>query len=195
MVDWLYSLDVALFLFLNRSLATPLGDMLWPLITDYDKQFFMRIALVVVWLWLLVKGGTRGRTAALLLVPLLFISDQLSSTVIKPLVGRVRPCHALPLDQMHLLVGCGGLSFPSSHAVNNFGVATMFSLYYPKARAALYAWASLVALSRVFVGVHYPSDVVGGAIIGTFVGWCVVVVWQQLALRFFPSLVIARREA
>lgn len=195
MLDWLSSIDVTIFLFLNRTLATPLGDVLWPIITDYDKQVLVRIALVAAWLWLLVKGGIRGRTVALLLVPLLFISDQLSSTVIKSLVGRVRPCHALPLDQIHLLVGCGGLSFPSSHAVNNFGVATMFSLYYPKARAALYGWASLVALSRIFVGVHYPSDVVGGAIIGTCVGWCVVVMWQQLTHRFFPSLVLVRREA
>jgi undecaprenyl-diphosphatase len=194
-IDWLYSLDLALYFFLNRTLATPLGDTLWPLITDYDKQLPVRIVLLAVWLWLLIRGGKRGRTAALLLVPLLVISDQLSSSVIKSFVGRMRPCHALPLDQIHLLVGCGGLSFPSSHAVNNFGVATMFSLYYPKARAWLYAWASLVAISRVFVGVHYPSDVLGGAVIGMCVGWLVVWGWQTVANKFLPSVAVERGRA
>lgn len=195
MIEWLYAVDLSIFLFLNRTLATPLGDVLWPLITDYDKQLPVRILLLAVWLWLLVKGGRRGRTAALMLIPLLVITDQLSSTFIKSLVGRIRPCHALPLDQIHLLVGCGGLSFPSSHAVNNFGVATMFSVYYPKARAALYAWASLVAISRVFVGVHYPSDVLAGAIIGTCVAWLVVTGWDKLTRRFMPQLAVKERPS
>lgn len=195
MIEWLYAVDLSIFLFLNRTLATPLGDVLWPLITDYDKQLPVRILLLAVWLWLLVKGGRRGRTAALMLIPLLVITDQLSSTFIKSLVGRIRPCHALPLDQIHLLVGCGGLSFPSSHAVNNFGVATMFSVYYPKARAALYAWASLVAISRVFVGVHYPSDVLAGAIIGTCVAWLVVTGWDKLTRRFMPQLAVKGRPS
>ncbi len=195
MIDWLYSLDATIFFFFNKTLATSLGDTLWPLITDYDKQLPVRVVLLGVWLWLLVKGGKRGRTAALMLIPLLVISDQVSSTFIKSLFARIRPCHALPLDQIHLLVGCGsGFSFPSSHAVNNFGVATMFSLYYPRARAWLYAGASLVAISRVFVGVHYPADVLGGAIVGTCVGWCVVWGWRTLTHKVFPSMVVERGE-
>lgn len=193
MIEWLYSADVAIYLFLNRTLATSAGDMLWPLITDYDKQWPMRFVLIGIWLWLMIKGGKRGRTAALLLIPLIVISDQVSSSLIKSLVGRVRPCHVLPLDQIHLLVGCGsGLSFPSSHAVNNFGVATMFSLYYPRARAWLFAAASLVAISRVFVGVHYPSDVLGGAVIGMCVAWSVVTGWQAVARRYLPVLYVQR---
>lgn len=196
MIDWLYSLDVAIYLFLNGTLATSLGDVLWPLITDYDKQWPMRVVLLGVWFWLMIKGGKRGRTAALLVIPLLVFSDQLSSNVIKSLVGRVRPCHALPLDEIHLLVGCGsGLSFPSSHAVNNFGVATLFSLYYPKARTWLYAWASVVAISRVFVGVHYPSDVLGGTVIGMCVGWLVVWGWQTIVRKMLPSLAVERSQA
>jgi undecaprenyl-diphosphatase len=190
MIDWLYSIDVALYHFLNSTLASPAGDVFWPYVTDYDKQWFVRVILGGVALLLLTKGGKRGRTAALLLIPLIVITDQLSSTLIKSLVGRVRPCHAFDASQMHLLVGCGGLSFPSSHAVNNFGVATMFSRFYPKARWGLYAFASLIALSRVFVGVHYPSDVIGGAIIGTCVALLLFWAWSSLAKRFFPRLVV-----
>lgn len=192
MIDWLYSVDVSVFHFINQTLATSVGDVAWPIITDYDKQLPIRIVLLGTWLALMIKGGTRGRTAALLVVPLLVFSDELSSTFIKSLVGRVRPCHAFTPEQIHLLVGCGGLSFPSSHAVNNFGVATMFSHYYPKARASLYAFASLIAISRVFVGVHYPSDVVGGAIIGTIVALGGVSLWNSISGRFFPSLVVER---
>jgi undecaprenyl-diphosphatase len=189
-IEWLSAVDVAIFRFLNVALANSFGDLFWPYVTDYDKQWPIRIMLLCVWFLLLLKGGKRGRTAALLLIPLLVISDQFSSHLIKQLVGRVRPCHVFTGEQIHLLVGCGGLSFPSSHAVNNFGVATMFSHYYPKARIGLYAFASLIAISRVFVGVHYPSDVVGGAMIGTGVALLVVLVWRRLAQKFFPSLMV-----
>ncbi|MBX2993023.1 MAG: phosphatase PAP2 family protein [Bacteroidetes bacterium] len=192
MIDWLYSIDVAAFHFFNGTLATSVGDVFWPYLTDYDKKWPIRILLIGVWLWLLIKGGKRGRTAALILIPLLFISDQFSSTFIKSLVGRVRPCHAFSAGEIHLLVGCGGLSFPSSHAVNNFGVATMFSWYYPKARTGLYIFASLVAISRVFVGVHYPSDVLGGAVIGTGVALFVVGGWQAVSEKLLPSIAVER---
>jgi len=195
MIDWLYSIDVAIFHLFNSTLASSVGDVFWPYITDYDKQLPIRIILLGVWLWLMIKGRKRERTAALLLIPLIFISDQMSSTLIKSFVGRLRPCHTFTPEQIHLLVGCGGLSFPSSHAVNNFAVATMFSHYYPKAKASLYAFASLIAISRVAVGVHYPSDVVGGAIVGTGVALFVVWAWSNLSQRFFPALVVERQSA
>lgn len=186
MIEFLYGVDKAVFLFINQTLSNPVGDVLWPLITDYDKLWPVRILLLGMWLWLMIRGGRRGRTAALLLIPLLVASDQFSSTFIKSLVGRVRPCEALPADQIHLLVGCGGLSFPSSHAVNNFAVATMFSHYYPRWKWWLFSWAGLVALSRPAVGVHYPSDILGGAMIGALVALVVISLWLAIEQRFFP---------
>ena len=186
MIEFLYGIDKAIFLFINQTLSNPVGDFLWPLITDYDKLWPARVILIGIWLWLMIRGGTRGRTAALMLIPLLVVSDQLSSTFIKSLVGRVRPCNTFSADQIHLLVGCGGLSFPSSHAVNNFSVATMFSHYYPKWKWAFFSWAGLVALSRPAVGVHYPSDVLGGAIIGTCVALAVIYSWTAVERRLFP---------
>jgi undecaprenyl-diphosphatase len=188
MIDWLYSIDLALFRFINITLANPVSDIVFPFITDYDKQLPIRVALVATWFWLMIRGGKRGRTAALLLIPLLLISDQLSSSIIKPLVGRLRPCQGFPPEEIHLLVGCGGLGFPSSHAVNNFGVATMFAMYFPKIKVWLYTCASLVALSRIVVGVHYPADIVGGALIGIAVALLVVNAWLFLSKKFFPQL-------
>jgi undecaprenyl-diphosphatase len=190
MIDFLYSIDKSLFLLINQTLSNPVGDFLWPLITDYDKTWVVRLILFAVWVWLMVKGGRRGRTAALLLVPIIFLSDTLSSSVIKSLIHRPRPCHEIDgmtvVQGVHMLVNCGpGKSFPSSHAVNNFAVAFLFSFFYRKWTWAFVAWASLVALSRPAVGVHYPSDILGGAIIGILVAAIVIWVWQAIEKRYF----------
>jgi undecaprenyl-diphosphatase len=194
-MDFLYGIDVALFHFFNQTLSCAVGNILWPLVTDYDKWLVVRIPLVGLWLWLLIKGGVRGRTVALMVIVVIVCSDQLSSSVIKSIVQRPRPCHiingATIVPDINLLVGCGGgKSFPSSHAVNNFAVATLFAWYYRRGKYWLYAWASLIAISRVFVGVHYPSDVVGGALIGTGVALAILATWSYMSRRWFPSLAV-----
>jgi undecaprenyl-diphosphatase len=192
MMDFLYTLDVAVFHFINGALSTAAGDMFWPVITDYDKILAVRIVLVAVWLWLMIKGGKRGRTAALLLVVVIVCSDQLSSFVVKPLVQRPRPCHLVDgmpaVADIHLLVGCGGgKSFPSSHAVNNFAMATVFAFYYRRWRYAFFSWAALIALSRVFVGVHYPSDILGGALVGGIVALAIISAWHTVTRRWLNA--------
>lgn len=186
MSEFLYTLDVAAFTFLNGTLSNPVGDFLWPYITDWDRFLAVRIVLLGTWLSLIAFGGKRGRIAAVLIVLVIAGADQLSSSVIKPLVQRPRPCHVVDgtmvVPQVHLLVHCGGgKSFPSSHAVNTFAVATAFAFFYGRWWWAFYGWAALVAFSRVAVGVHYPSDILGGALIGTGVGWCVLLLWMQAA--------------
>jgi undecaprenyl-diphosphatase len=195
MIEFLYSIDVAVFHFINVTLANPVGDFLWPLITDYDKILPVRILLLAVWILLIVRGGARGRTAALLLIPVIFCADKLSSSLIKEFVSRPRPCHEIggvPIVQgIHMLVDCGpGKSFPSSHAVNNFAFATLFSSYYRRWRWWFFGWAALVALSRPAVGVHYPSDIMGGAAIGVCVSLALIFLWTQAARRFFPRLAV-----
>ncbi|HTS00279.1 MAG TPA: phosphatase PAP2 family protein, partial [Bacteroidota bacterium] len=71
-----------------------------------------------------------------------------------------------------------------------FAVATLFSSYYRKWRWAFYAWASLVALSRPAVGVHYPSDILGGALIGVAVALAVVFSWNALCRRYLPRIAV-----
>ncbi len=193
MSDFLYSIDRAVFVFINQTMANRVGDVVWPLITNYDRFWAVRIVLLALWLWLLVKGGTRGRTAALLIIPVLFAADKFSSAVIKELVARPRPCHQIdgvPVIQgIHLLVDCGpGKSFPSSHAVNNFAVATVFAFYFRRWIWAFFGWASLVALSRPAVGVHYPSDILGGAAIGALVALLLIWAWIFVQRTFFPGL-------
>lgn len=173
MADFLYGIDVAVFTFVNRTLQNVVFDVLMPFVTDLNHNRPALVVVALLWVLLLVKGGRAGRIAALLLIPTIAVSDQLSSSLIKPLIDRARPCHEL-LD-VHLLVGCGaGRSFPSSHAVNQFAGAWVLAHYLPKPRWAFFSIAGLVAFSRVSVGVHYPSDVVGGGLIGVAVGYAMV---------------------
>jgi undecaprenyl-diphosphatase len=91
------------------------------------------------------------------------------------------------VPDIRLLVGCGGgYSFPSSHAVNNFGVATLLALYYRRAAPWVFGWAVLVALSRPAVGVHYPSDAAAGAAVGLALGYLLVLSWTSVQVRFLP---------
>lgn len=191
MIEFLYGVDKGLLLFINQTLSNPVGDILWPLITDYDKLLPVRVALAIVWLGLLIKGGRTGRTVALMLIPLIFVTDKLSSAFIKELVARARPCHeiggAAIVQGLHMLVDCGpGKSFPSSHAVNNFAIATLFSFYYRRWKWWFLGWAALVALSRPAVGVHYPSDILGGALIGIAVAAALLRLWQFIEVRWLP---------
>jgi undecaprenyl-diphosphatase len=172
MSDLLLWWDLALFHTVNSSLATPIGDWLWPLITHYDRFPAVRIALLAAWVLLMVKGGRPGRMAALVIIPVVVAADQLNSQVIKDLVGRPRPCHMIDgvrvMPEIRMLVDCGpGFAFMSSHAVNNAAAAAVFSHYFPRWAWAFVLWASLVGASRVFVGVHFPLDVVSGAVLGS----------------------------
>lgn len=182
MVDFLYSLDVALFYVVNHTLQNGIFDVLMPWVTDINKHWSGRITILVVWIFLLTRAGTAGRTAALLLIPSFLFSDQLNSSVLKFMFDRPRPCHVL--SDVRLLVPCGsGFSFPSSHAVNNFSAAVVLAAFLPRWRWAFFGWAVLISCSRVYVGVHYPSDVLGGATVGTACGFLLVMMYRYTEIH------------
>ncbi len=166
---WVH-LDTRLFILLNQKWTNPVFDWLMPVLTNLNNW---KIPILLVWLALLIWGGRKGRAAALLLLVTIAFSDQLSSFVLKPLVHRVRPCHVV--ETVRLLVGCSGsFSFPSSHATNSMAAARFFAGFYPRYRWYLYGLAGTIAYTRVYVGVHYPFDVLAGATLGFLVGWLVV---------------------
>jgi undecaprenyl-diphosphatase len=165
MLDALQHIDTVLFYFINHNLQNGFFDYCMPVLTDYVKQKAVLGFAIALVLWMLIRGKPNVRLAAILLILTILVSDQLNSFVIKNLFARLRPCHVLP--GVHLLVGCGsGYSFPSSHAVNNFAGAMVLAFCIPRWRWAFFGFAALIAFSRVYVGVHYPFDVLGGAAVG-----------------------------
>ncbi len=166
MLEQLATLDQTLFLFFNVQMANQVTDLLMPIVTsDWLLRVLYGLAVILM-LW---KGDRKLRWLVVMSALTLLFTDQLSAGILKPLIGRPRPCHIM--ESIHLLVPCGsGKSMPSSHAANAFGQALLFSLHYPKVRWHLLALATVIAVSRVFVGVHYPGDILGGMILGGLIG-------------------------
>jgi undecaprenyl-diphosphatase len=176
MLEFFYSLDVQVFYFLNHTISNRFLDRLFPFLTDVKNWYIAYIVLLGI---AFVKGGRLGKIAVFFMLILITVSDQLSSFVLKDLFARVRPCNALP--DVNILVGCtSSYSFPSSHAVNNFAAAMFFGKLFPKTKWVLFIGASIMALTRPYVGVHYPSDILGGALIGIAIGWIFAFIVQKL---------------
>ena len=163
MLGALLQIDTDIFFLVNHGMANAVFDWLMPLITNQRNWYPFFLAAFV---WLLGKGGNEGRTAAALIILVIVLSDQLSSGLLKPWVHRLRPCTALEGVRMLPGITCANYSFPSSHATNAFAAAFFFNHYYPRARWPLFTFAFLAAYSRVYLGVHYPSDIIAGALLG-----------------------------
>lgn len=169
MIDLLLSLDTQLFYFLNSIFANPLFDKFFPFITEVKHWL---LVYVIGLLALFFKGGKTGKLTVLALILTIIITDQLVSTFIKNGVHRIRPCHTL--ENIRLLVNCGlGKSFPSAHASNNFAAAFVITFFYKKNRWIYFLIATLMAFSRVYIGVHYPLDIFVGAVIGSLIGFSI----------------------
>jgi undecaprenyl-diphosphatase len=172
MRELLYQLDVEALRWLNLSLSNPGMDHFWLFITQMHKQPVIAFGLFPV-LLLALFYAYKGRVLRLLAAVGLAIAatDLLSYRVVKGLVQRARPFEQPQIAVWLRHVGTAhGPSFPSNHAANCFAAAAVLAWYFPPARKFFYTLALLVALSRVALGVHYPSDVLVGAMLGFFVG-------------------------
>jgi undecaprenyl-diphosphatase len=168
MLSFLDSWDVGLFVLINQKGENHFFDWFMPFMTDL-KNFIYVFPLLAI--WILWKEKQRGIITLVFLGLTITITDQLSSHFLKEWVGRVRPCHVL--EQVRLvLTDCNtSYSFPSSHAVNIFAAAYFLSQPLKRFAWPFYFIASLVAYSRVYIGIHYPLDNILGAGIGILVAW------------------------
>jgi undecaprenyl-diphosphatase len=178
----LQTIDVKIFFLINNTLKNNFFDFIMPFITT-TKNFY--IIFLLIFLYLIIFGKFRGKVAAISIVVGVTISDLLCSKILKHLINRPRPF--MIMDEVIKMVSAAGPSMPSSHAMNSFTVATMFLLFFKKngcneknwfikiiksywVGIIAYFFAFLSSYSRVYVGVHYPSDVLLGAILGIFLG-------------------------
>jgi undecaprenyl-diphosphatase len=166
----LKSLDLAILYFFNRDLANPVFDIFF---TTLAESRFIWGLLIVIIIVLAIKGGSRGWQAALLAIICFAITDPSAHYILKKIFCRLRPCH-IP-DDLRLITGCGGLyGFPSNHAANSFALAYVFSFFYRRLTAVFFSVATLVCISRVYLGKHYLSDVVAGAVFGVLVAILII---------------------
>ena len=169
MIEWLIYIDKQLFLALNE-LNAPWLDPIMVFISGKLEW----VPLYGFLLYLLIKQYRWQSLYFLIGIAItILLSDQLTSGFMKPFFARPRPSHDLEISQLVHIVNDyrgGKYGFASSHAANTFAVATYFFLLLRKHFPAIiwiFAWCTLVSYSRIYLGVHYPGDIIVGAMIGT----------------------------
>ena len=178
MIETLLALDEKIFLQLNHA-----GMYFFDPIMLFITHKFSWIPFYAFLVYLIFKQkGKEGIWILLSIIALITLADQGSVQLFKNVFERLRPCHALDTVR---LVGdrCGGqFGFISSHASNTFALAVFLGNILQKKPLffGLFIWAALVAYSRIYVGVHYPSDILGGMLWGTFVALLVFNLYQLI---------------
>lgn len=189
MIESLKELDIKLFLFFN-GIHSAAGDF----IMYWLSHKFIWIPLYVFLLYLLFRFYGKKTLLLLVMVALLItISDQVSVHCFKNVFQRLRPCHEPSLEGMVYTLGrCGGkYSFISSHASNSFAIAVFMALLlWDKMRIfsiVMIVWAALVSYSRIYLGVHYPADIICGAIAGSVEAFIVYRLWLWLKAKIWKE--------
>jgi membrane-associated phospholipid phosphatase len=174
-LQWLKTIDQWLFIYINNVWTNSVFDSIVPIwresITWYPLYIFLLFLVVI-------NFGWKSVSWILFFVFTVIICDQISSGIIKDWIGRSRPCGDPEFSQyVRLLLNrCPGSgSFTSSHATNHFGMAAFSMLTLSgvigKWKYLFLAWAVTISYGQVYVGVHYPLDVIGGGVLGAIIAW------------------------
>ena len=178
--------DRSFYIKINSDWTNPVFDVLMPFLRN---EFFWPPLYIFLLLFATLNFKSRGWWWTLFFLCTFALTDMISSRLVKETVERLRPCNdASMVGYVRLLVEhCGtGYSFTSTHAANHFGIATFFFITFrrvlPKWAWIGFGWAFSVIYAQVYVGIHYPLDVIAGATIGIIVG----IITGNLFIRRFP---------
>jgi undecaprenyl-diphosphatase len=172
-------LDQRLFLLIN-SFNSPFWDHIMYAISG--KIIWAPLYLAIL-IWIGFKFKRKFPVIVLFVILAVILADQLSVHLFKNVFHRLRPCHEPSLEGLvHLVKGeCGGLyGFVSSHASNSFNVALLSLMFIKKKwySITILLWATVIGYSRIYLGVHYPGDVICGALLGSLIGWGVYKLYE-----------------
>jgi undecaprenyl-diphosphatase len=186
MLDWLIHIDKEWMLFLNEYHSPFFDSVMW---WSSDRLLWIPLYLVLFgfYLW---KFRSEFFWPVIITILAIVLSDFLSVHLIKEVIHRLRPTYEPGIGPLiHTLRGYTGgkYGFVSSHAANSFALA-MMTLLFLRIRALnifIYCWAVIVSYSRIYLGVHYPGDVLCGALFGSLIAWILYYCWFKIRI-FHP---------
>ena len=189
-MEFIIDIDIHAFLFLN-GLHAPWLDKIMYWITNKYVWFPFYLLLIILISW---KLGWKGTSGIILMIVAIGLADIVTSGIMKPFFERLRPCHNPDIANLvHMVTHCGGkFGFASGHAANSFALAASLFLIYRKQLkyiAWIFLWAFIVSYSRIYVGVHYPLDIIAGSIVGIFFGYMVNIIYNILPNNLKPGTV------
>lgn len=178
MLEFFYSLDLKLLYFINHTLSNPVFDAVMPLLRG--KLTWIPLYLIIIY-FIIKKYGLKSVWVIGLALLTVLLADRISAGLIKPYFERLRPCNNPEIQSwLNLPNGKGSnWSFVSSHAANHFALAVYFIMVFIRHRnkykiiIPFLTWAFLIAFAQVYIGFHYPSDVIAGGILGSIIGYAV----------------------
>ena len=168
-LTYLESVDHSIFLDINQDITNPFFDAVFP---------SLRVLTYVFWLILIVYFWTKKEKKLALLITVGIAVGALFTYPLKFLIDRARPYDQIT-DTRLLTPAESDPSFPSGHAEMSFLAATVISRFHPEYSKYLYAFSFIVALSRIYVGVHFPADAIGGIIVGILMGKLMIIVARR----------------
>ncbi len=187
MPDFLMQFDQHWFHIINHNWSNPFFDWLMPVLRNPKTWIFLYVLIISFSIY-------RYRKMSILIITLLLASagtaDLVSVRLVKAYVKRVRPCNDKAFEPTVInRVPCGtGLSFPSAHAADHFAIAIFLCMAFRRNWHWIWPtaifWAALICYAQVYVGVHYPVDVISGAMLGTIIGYLYGLFYNRLYFKY-----------
>lgn len=187
MIDHLIQLDRHLFYFINHDMANPFFDWIMPILRNARVWIPLYIFIIIFCLWRYKK---QGAVLIVLLALSAGVADFTTGVIAKNEIKRLRPCRDPIVAQTDTVrVTCGtGYSFPSTHASDHFAMAAFLCFVFYKKWRWIWLWGVLwagsISFAQVYVGVHFPIDVIAGTLYGILVGWSLSLVFKKFQPDF-----------